>query len=88
MSLCVCCRKETKYRGIPYTLCEKCQPIIENFIKATKFSGEVFRDAVEVQTKEQFKVKIDARIAEIKNNSGGVWECCIEELIRIKKAVL
>ena len=35
----------------------------------------------------QFRAKIDARIGEIKNNSGGVWECCIEELSQIKEAI-
>lgn len=87
---CTFCENKTEHHGIPYTACESCQKIIEKFIKITKFSGQVFRDAVERQKNEQFKALLEKRIKELEEATQDYenpFECCIEELKKLKEMI-
>jgi hypothetical protein len=41
---CIGCKKGTKRHGVPFTVCESCSRIIENYLSAKESLTKTFRD--------------------------------------------
>lgn len=56
---CLGCGKGTLRHGVPFTLCERCERIVERFLKAKESHKQMFKDQLGIKTMK-FKGRGDA----------------------------